>query len=153
VAVKGYVAVENAGSALDPADCNTWPAVAVGPNLVIVAVPAPIKTEWFVNPVNCVVKVFPDPVVVVLPVPNTFKILEDGVAVPELDTYEVATEGHVANTIFGEEYETESELSELLIVPTLTCVPPAFTNELPIQSCPLDIKPLASEDCAFGALA
>ena len=39
--VEGYVAVENAGSALDPEDCNTCPAVAVGPTFVIVAVPAP----------------------------------------------------------------------------------------------------------------
>jgi hypothetical protein len=67
--------------------------VAAGAILVIVAVPAPIKTLCVVNPVRAVVTVLPEPVVVIDPEPRSFKTLAAGIAVPESVTKLVGIDG------------------------------------------------------------
>jgi hypothetical protein len=50
VAMEGYVAVLNEGSAAAPADCRTCPAVAVGPTPPnVLDVDEPRITAWFVT--------------------------------------------------------------------------------------------------------
>jgi hypothetical protein len=67
--------------------------VLEGPTLVIVGEPAPIRIAWFVSPVKEVVTVFPDPVVVILPLPTTFIMFATGTAVPVFSTKDEGTDG------------------------------------------------------------
>ena len=62
------------GSAAAPALMTTFPAVALGPSAVNVVVELPMSIAWFVV-LSWVVKVLPDPPMLMLPAPSKEKLV------------------------------------------------------------------------------
>jgi hypothetical protein len=76
--------VPKAGSVAAPRERKGMLAVALGDTFVIVAVPAPTRTAWFVRPVSWTVSVFAEPATVIDPVPKRLKFPEFGTSTPPL---------------------------------------------------------------------